>query len=55
MIHMLKHNNHLTHNNEKLIKDTAREMGTKRSMAASKMTVSNVQQQQKCNFNSDMK
>jgi len=30
----------------KLIKDTVREMGTKRSMDASKMTVSNVKQQQ---------
>ena len=34
MIHMLKHNNHLKHNNTNLIKDTIREMGTKRSMAA---------------------
>ena len=30
----------------KLIKDTVMEMGTKRSMAASKMTVSYVEQQQ---------
>jgi len=36
MIHMLKHNNHLKHNNNNLIKDTITEMGTKRSMAASK-------------------
>ena len=38
---MLKQYNHLKHNNEQLIKDTVGEMGT-RSMAASKMTVSNV-------------
>jgi len=42
MIHMLKHNNHLKHNNTKLIKDTVRGIGTKRSMTASKMTVSHV-------------
>jgi len=39
---MLKHNQHLKHNTEKLITDTVREMGTKRSRAASKITVSNV-------------
>jgi len=39
MIHMLKHNNHLKHNNTKLIKDTISDMGTKRNMAASKMRV----------------
>ena len=32
---MLKHNNHLKHN-EQIIKDTIRGMGTKRSMASSK-------------------
>ena len=46
MIHMLKHNTHLKHNNKHLIKDT---------VTASKMTVSNVKQQQYCNYNSDMK
>jgi len=46
MIHLLKHYNHLKHNNKHLIKDTITNMGTKRSMAASKMTVSNVKQQQ---------
>jgi len=49
MIHMLKHSN------TNLIKDTITDIGTKRNMAASKMTVSNVQQQQYCNYNSDMK
>ena len=34
MIHMLKHKNHLKHNNTNLIKDTITDMGTKRSMAA---------------------
>ena len=43
------------HNNKHLIKDTVREMGTKRTMTASKMTVSNVKQQQYCNYNSDTK
>ena len=46
MIHLLKQYNHLKHNNKHLIKDTITNMGTKRSMAASKMTVSNVKQQQ---------
>ena len=36
MIHMLKHNNHLKNNNNNLKKDTITDMGTKRSMAASK-------------------
>ena len=49
---MLKHNNHLKHYIEKLGRW---EMGTERSMAASKMTVFNVKQQQYCNYNSDMK
>ena len=52
---MLKHNTHLKHNNKHLIKNTVREMGTKRTMTASKMTVSNVKQQHYCNYNSDMK
>ena len=55
---MFKHNNHLKHNNTNLIKDTVREMGTKRTIRSmkhtSKMTVSNVKQQQYCNYNSDM-
>ena len=42
MIHMLKHNNHLKHNNTNLIKDTITDIGTKRSMSASKMTVSQI-------------
>ena len=33
---MLKHNNHLKHKKTNLIKDTITDMGTKRSMAASK-------------------
>jgi len=33
---MLKHNNHLKHNNTNLIKDRITDMGTQRSMAASK-------------------
>jgi len=36
MIHMLKKNNHLKHNNKNLKKDTIRGMGTKKNMAASK-------------------
>jgi len=52
---MFKHNNHRTHNNKHLLKDTIRGMGTKGSMAASTMTVSNVKQPQYCNYNSDMK
>jgi len=47
---MFKYNIHLKHNNTNLIKDTVRDMGTKRSMAASKMTVSNVKQQQYCYY-----
>ena len=46
MIHMLKHNNHLKDNKNNLIKDTVREMGTKRIMTTSKMTISNVKQPQ---------
>jgi len=38
MIHMLKLNKHFKHDSEILIKDTVRKMGTKRSMATSKMT-----------------
>ena len=38
---------------KKLIKDS--EIETKWSMTASKMIVSNVKQQQYCNYNSDMK
>jgi len=52
---MLKHNTHLKHNNNNLINDTITDMGTKRSMAASTMTVSNVKQQQYCNYHSGMK
>ena len=52
---MLKHNNHLKHNNTNLIKDTIKNMGTKRSMAVFKMAVSNVKQQHYCNNCSDMK
>jgi len=33
---MLKHNNHLKHDNTNLIKDTITDMGTRRSMATSK-------------------
>ena len=36
IMNVKKHNNHLKHNNTNLIKDTVREMGTKRSMGASK-------------------
>ena len=54
MIHMLKHNNHLKHNNTNTIQYTVRELGTTWSIAASKMTGSNVKPQQYCTYNSDM-
>jgi len=38
MIHLTKHYKHLKHDNQILLKDTVRESGTKRSMAATNMT-----------------
>ena len=42
MIDKLKHKQPSKHKNEKLTNYTVREFGTERSIAASKMTVSNV-------------
>jgi len=51
---MLKHNNHLKNNNNNLKKIPSMTWELREAWLPLKMTVSNVKQQQYCNYNSDM-